>query len=42
MCEDCKHYKDGWCELFMVEMPKDYKCRADYEQKESIKEYKYE
>lgn len=33
MCEDCKFYKDGWCELLMVEMPKDYKC-VDYEQKE--------
>ena len=36
-CESCKFYNNGWCELFMVEMPKDYKCRADYEQKEDNK-----
>ena len=35
MCEDCKFYKDGWWELLMVEMPADYKCKADDEPKET-------
>lgn len=33
MCETCKNYKDGWCELFFVQMPNDYKCREDYNPK---------
>lgn len=37
MCETCEHYKDGWCELFFVPMPKNYKCKADYEPKSDEK-----
>ena len=29
-CDICKFYKDGWCGLLMIEMPKEHRCN-DFE-----------
>ena len=42
-CSNCKFYtKDGWCELLFVQMPKDFRCKYDYEPKENGNEDRHD
>ena len=35
MCENCKFYKDGWCEILFVQQEPEHECKHDFEPKET-------